>query len=241
MAEIELGASVTRISSDLAAITKSEGILPSPQVRFCTREAKIRPMEKWLSERGGAIVYYGLRADEEWRQGYNDNRDISAAYPLREHGIDIWGVWNILDHKGLLPPPFLFPELEQAVREKMGDDILVAQKLRPWHYNQLFSGRSRQFNCFDCFYMRRYEWAYMFLHWPDQFWEAVEIERSIGAEGYTLIKDYPLSRFAETYQEVIERRAEQVARVLYKLAQMNIFEEMPEELSMTSCGMFCGK
>jgi hypothetical protein len=240
-AEAALGAKIEVIESNLAEITQAKGILPSPSVRFCTREAKIKPMEQWLADVDGAIIYYGLRADEESRQGYNDNNRISARYPLREHGLDIWAVWTILESKGLLPPTFLFPEVENAVKEIMGGDFEVTKRLRPWHYAQLFGGRSRQFNCFDCFYMRRYEWAYMLLHWPDYFWRAVEIEETTGAEDYTLIKGYPLRRFQDTYQNVIHRRADSVASTLYKLAQLNVFEEMPEELGLTSCGMFCGK
>lgn len=240
LASEAIGAPIECIKSDLAAITAHHGILPSATVRFCTRDAKIAPMERWIGIEP-ATIYYGLRADEEQRQGYNGNGRIIAKYPLREHKLDIFAVWAILEAKNLLPPAFIFYEVETAVKKRMGVDFEITKRLRPWHYNQLFSGRSRQFNCFDCFYMRRYEWSYMFLHWPEHFWRAVEIEETTGASDYTLIKDYPLRRFADTHEEIVKRRAEAVTRALYKLAQMNIFEEMPEELGMTSCGMFCGK
>lgn len=238
--ELELGKPVYKIESDLATITHAQGILPSSKVRFCTRLAKIEPMEKWIGW-DKAIIYYGLRADEESRGGYESNGHIVAKYPLREHGIDLFGVWTILQAKKLLPPAFIFPQIIDGVREKMGIDFAITEMLYPWHYNQLFSGRSRQFNCFDCFYMRRYEWLYMYLHWPDQFWQAVEIEESTGASDFTLIKNHPLRLFVERVDELLEKRIEAVSKTLYKLAQLNIFEELPDELSLTSCGIFCGK
>jgi hypothetical protein len=238
--EEALGHKITRIESDLKAIIASKGILPSPMVRYCTREAKIQPMEQYIGD-DSAVVYYGLRADEEFRQGYNKDNHIVPKYPLREHGIDIFGVWTILEAKNLLPPAFVFPEVVEGVKAKMGQDFAITEQLRPWHYNQLFSGRTRQFNCYDCFYMRRYEFAYMYLHWSEYFYRAVEVEETTGAEDYSLIKDYPLRMFTETYEQVIEKRVDSVTRTLYRLAQLNIFEELPEELSLTSCGLFCGK
>lgn len=238
--EAEIGQAVVRIESDLAAITQHHGILPSAKVRFCTRDAKIKPMEKWIGD-DSAVIYYGLRADEQSRGGYESNGRIVAKYPLREHGIGLLGVWTILEAKNLLPPAFIFDEVIEGVRAKMGADFSITKMLRPWHYNQLFGGRSRQFNCFDCFYMRRYEWAYMFLHWPEQFWQAVEIEESTGANDFALVKNHPLRLFPIRANELIEKRINTVVSILYKLAQLNVFEELPDELSMTSCGMFCGK
>lgn len=238
--EKELGQPVKRIESDLAAITQRKGILPSKKTRFCTQLAKITPMEQWIGS-DTAVIYYGLRADEPERGGYQSNGRIIPKYPLREHGINLLAVWTILEAKKLLPPSFVFPEIVEGVRARMGRDFEITNLLRPWHYNQLFSGRTRQFNCYDCFFMRRYEFVYMFLHWPDYFWEAVEVEENTGANGFTLIKDHPLRLFSDRADEVIARRVTAVTKTLYRLAQLNIFDELPDELAMTSCGMFCGK
>lgn len=236
----ELGKKITLVGENLAEIISEKGILPSPRVRFCTREAKIRPMEQWIGQ-DTATIYYGLRADEMAREGYRDNERLQARYPLREHGIDLLGVWTILEYKNLLPPPFLFPEVVEGVKQKMGRDFVITERLKPWHYNMLFSGRTRQFNCYDCFYMRRYEFTYLYLYWPAQFWQAVQMEESTGADGFSIVPGIPLRSFADNPQDYIKRRIAKVAKTLYKLAQTSTFDELPDELGMTSCGMFCGK
>lgn len=228
------------VKSNLKEITKAQGILPSGDVRFCTRLAKIKPMERYIGS-DNAVVYYGLRADEPAREGYKNSQNITSKYPLREHGINLLAVWTILGSRGLLPPAFIFNEVVDGVMEKMGDDFSIVHKLKPWHYNQLFSGRTRQFNCFDCFYMRQYEFVWLYKYYPNHFWEAVEIEETTGADGYTLKQGISLRRISEKSDEIIANRVNAVAKVLYKLAQANIFEELPDELNLTSCGMFCGK
>lgn len=238
--EKELGQQIVRVESSLPEIIEGKGILPSPKVRFCTREAKIRPMEAWIGD-DEATVYYGLRADEAERIGYQDGKHITSRYPLRERGVDILGVWTILEAKGLLPPPLLFPEVIEGVREKMGADFSVADSLRPWHYNLLFSGRVRQFNCWDCFYMRRYEFAYLYLHWPEQFKETVKMEESTGADGFSIVPGIPMRSFADRAYQYVDKRISQVTTILYRLFQLRLFEESIDDLNLTSCGMFCGK
>ncbi len=44
------------------------GLLPSPKMRWCTVQMKIKPLEKFIGE-DDAINYVGIRADEN-REGY---------------------------------------------------------------------------------------------------------------------------------------------------------------------------
>ena len=60
---------IIRIGDNLEDIIQNHGILPSQMVRFCTREAKIEPMERYFAGHT-TYVYYGLRADEPLRTGY---------------------------------------------------------------------------------------------------------------------------------------------------------------------------
>lgn len=59
-----LGAPIARVGADLYEIIEGYNFfLPSRMARYCTRESKIEPFEKWIGKTD-AIVYYGIRADE---------------------------------------------------------------------------------------------------------------------------------------------------------------------------------
>src|SRR5207248_2528451 len=59
--------------------------LPSPQMRWCTLELKIRPFEKYVGE-DSVLNYIGIRADEN-RKGYISHKpNITPRYPFIEDG-----------------------------------------------------------------------------------------------------------------------------------------------------------
>lgn len=241
LAENHLKVSIYRMGEDLGKVTEQQGILPNSKTRFCTRLAKIKPMEKWIGD-NETIIYYGLRADEQMRVGYQQSKEnITAKYPLREHGITLPAVWAILEAKNLLPPAFIFNEVVEGAKAQMGDDFTITEKLLPWHYNKLFSWRTRPFNCYDCFFMRQYEFIGLSIYYPEEFEKACIIEETTGADNYTLREGYTLRELAKRKDEVIEKRISRVVSVLYQLAQKNIFEELPDELETISCGLLCGK
>ena len=56
--------------------------LPSPQMRWCTRQLKIRPFERHVGD-DPVISYIGIRADEH-RDGYISSKpNITPRYPFR--------------------------------------------------------------------------------------------------------------------------------------------------------------
>ena len=76
--------------------------LPSPQSRWCTRQLKLRPFEHWIRpmlEDGIKIFsYVAIRADEEYREGYNSKQNnLIITLPFKENGIDKAGVIEILE------------------------------------------------------------------------------------------------------------------------------------------------
>jgi len=59
-----LGKPIARVGEDLIEIIEDNNyFLPSRQSRYCTRQSKIEPFEKWIGKED-ANVYYGIRADE---------------------------------------------------------------------------------------------------------------------------------------------------------------------------------
>jgi hypothetical protein len=81
------------------------GALPSPQMRWCTKNLKIKPLEAWLGH-DQAVSYVGIRADED-RDGYISRKpNITAVFPFKEDGIDKAGVLQILEEAGVGLPDY---------------------------------------------------------------------------------------------------------------------------------------
>jgi 3'-phosphoadenosine 5'-phosphosulfate sulfotransferase (PAPS reductase)/FAD synthetase len=82
------------------------GYLPSPNMRWCTRQLKLKPFEEFVGD-DTIISYVGIRADED-RVGYISHKpNITTVYPLKEAGIDYAGVIKILEDSGIGLPPYL--------------------------------------------------------------------------------------------------------------------------------------
>jgi 3'-phosphoadenosine 5'-phosphosulfate sulfotransferase (PAPS reductase)/FAD synthetase len=82
------------------------GMLPSPQVRWCTRQMKIAPLEAWIGD-DRTTSYVAIRADESNRKGYVSTKpNITAVFPFVEDGIDQDGVMRILEDAGIGLPTY---------------------------------------------------------------------------------------------------------------------------------------
>lgn len=236
--EHETGWTIERVGSDLRTVIRQEGMLPSPKVRFCTRKAKIQPMQEWL-ETDKVTLYYGLRADEN-RTGYVPVDGQTVRYPLQELGIDLNGVYRILDAQDLRPPTFWWETMWHLVCSKIGTGW--TDPFADWQLHTLFAWRTRA-NCHWCFYQRQYEYVGLFEHHPNLFWDAVRMERNTGGAGYTWRK-YPLTRVlnADWREEVRERRAREIIKHIRRARQHDLFGETGDnDIASTSCGLLCGK
>lgn len=81
------------------------GMLPSAQVRWCTRKLKIEPFETYVGT-DQVWSYIGIRADEN-RNGYISTKsNIIPIYPFKDHGIVLNDVERILDESGLGRPSY---------------------------------------------------------------------------------------------------------------------------------------
>ena len=82
------------------------GALPSPQMRWCTKNMKIRPIEDWIGE-VPAISYVAIRADESNRKGHISKKpNIQTRFPFIEDGIEHDGVMQILTDVGIGLPSY---------------------------------------------------------------------------------------------------------------------------------------
>lgn len=106
--EAFLGRPIVRLNSDRDFDHWLEvygGLLPSSQMRWCTRQLKIRPFEKYVGE-DEVVSYVGIRADED-RSGYISTKpNIKARFPFKEDGLARQDIVRILEESGVGIPSY---------------------------------------------------------------------------------------------------------------------------------------
>lgn len=249
LAKVEsfLGKSIERIDGDLpgaiARYTSSDrAFLPSRKVRYCTREAKIQPMEQWIGK-DQALLYTGLRSDEQDRAGYLPSSQVQVKHPLIERSIGLGAVYAILESVGLLPPDFFWQTLYNQVCEVWEQDFgLLAipfdSFLSEHQKRILFSGRSRT-NCYFCFNQRLYEFVWLSEAYPDLFEKACQYEKA----DYTWLQSESLRELVQPdrKQKIINDRAKFVVKQISSIVFGSKFETEIDRYDSPSCGLFCGK
>ena len=166
-----LGKSILRLNPDRDFdfwLKQYKNFLPSPQTRWCTRQLKIRPFEKWVQpflDAGDTVYsYVAIRADEEYREGYSSKQDnLVVKLPLKETGIDKTGVLEILEGVGLGLPEY-------------------------------YQWRTRS-GCTFCFFQQKIEWVRLRERHPDYFEEAKSYEKNAIEHGspFTWSQGEPLT------------------------------------------------
>ncbi len=107
--EVILAKPITRLNADRGFDHWFEifrGALPSPQMRWCTKNMKIKPLEHWIGD-DPAISYVAIRSDEANRKGYVSTKpNIESRFPFVEDDIDHAGVMRILGDAGIGLPAY---------------------------------------------------------------------------------------------------------------------------------------
>lgn len=107
--EVILGKSIVRLNAQRGFDHWFEvfrGTLPSPQMRWCTKNMKIKPIEEWVGN-APALSYVAIRIDESNRKGYISTKpNISTRFPFIEDEIDHDGVMRILVNAGIGLPAY---------------------------------------------------------------------------------------------------------------------------------------
>jgi 3'-phosphoadenosine 5'-phosphosulfate sulfotransferase (PAPS reductase)/FAD synthetase len=82
-----------------------DGLLPSPQMRWCTVMMKIKPLEEFVGN-DEAISYIGIRADEN-REGYISTKpNIKPVFPFKERRLVKADIFRILEESGIGLPDY---------------------------------------------------------------------------------------------------------------------------------------
>lgn len=101
--ETLLGPIVRLQSHTLEELIDEQQCLPSHRMRWCTRRLKIEPTLAFLRVHAPAVLYVGLRADEETREGIYGT-DAQCDYPFRRWGWTEQDVWEYLHQRGVTIP-----------------------------------------------------------------------------------------------------------------------------------------
>ena len=247
--EAYLGKEIVRVGRDLLELIEDNNFfLPSRLSRYCTRQCKIEPFEKWI-EKNECTVYYGIRADEN-RGGYENARypNIVPNYPLKDNNLGINEVYRIINEAGLKPPVFFWKDVWDAVCEKMGEDV-VRGILTDWQIDILFCWRTRA-NCYFCFNQKKAEWVGLYEHEPELFWNSEKLEHS-ESHYFWNGKDYPLTMIVENKDKIKKKHIAKILKLVRKIrdakwVQVPMFDFETEDgfndfFKTTSCGLFCGK
>ncbi len=81
------------------------GFLPSAQARWCTKQLKIIPLEKYVGN-DEAISYIAIRADED-RVGYITTKpNIKPVFPFMKEGLVKRDIFKIIDESGIGMPDY---------------------------------------------------------------------------------------------------------------------------------------
>ena len=107
--EVILGKPVARLNASRGFDHWFEvfrGALPSPQMRWCTKNMKIKPIEEWIGD-DPAVSYVAIRSDESNRKGHiSTKRNIETRFPFIEDDIDRSAVLGILEDAGIGLPEY---------------------------------------------------------------------------------------------------------------------------------------
>lgn len=178
--------------------------LPSAQTRWCTKDLKIKPFEKWVksefTEQGYTVYsYVAIRADEDFRQGLNSkNGSLITKLPFKDDGIDKAGVFEILENSGLGLPTY-------------------------------YDWRSRS-GCTFCFFQQKIEWVGLMERHPEAFERAKQMEKTSldhgspfsWSEGETLLE-------LEKPERIAQIRADHEKRVERAKAKRKVDPLRPEQ------------
>jgi hypothetical protein len=167
--------------------------LPSPRTRWCTRQLKLRPFEKWIKDDLGdgikIISHVAIRADEPARSGMQATHpNLQIRFPFREHGLDKPAIIELLESSGLGLPKY-------------------------------YSWRSRS-GCTFCFYQQKIEWVRLKREHPEAFEEAKSYEKTALENGSpftwsdreSLVELERPDRIAQIEQDYEKRLARERAR-----------------------------
>lgn len=157
--EAFLGKPIERLNADASFdhwLEVFQGFLPSAQMRWCTKNLKLKPFEKFVGD-DTVYSYVGIRADED-RMGYVSKKpNLIPVFPFKDAGINKADVFRILKDSGLGLPSYY------EWRTRSGCYFCFFQRKAEWiglkeRHPDLFE-LSKSYEKFDEKTGKRYTWS----------------------------------------------------------------------------------
>ena len=157
--EAYLGKEIIRLNSgrEFEHWLKIHGnFLPSARQRWCTREMKIKPFERFVGD-DEVVSYIGIRADED-REGYISHRpNIKAVFPFKTAGLVREDIFRILENSVGIPEYYKW-------RSRSGCYFCFFQRRDEWlglarNHPELFE-KAKQFEKVDNINGEYYTWVH---------------------------------------------------------------------------------
>ena len=157
--EAFLGKPVVRLNDDRGFdhwLKIYGGYLPSSRMRWCTRQLKLKPFEKYVGD-DEVVSYVGIRADED-REGYISTKpNIKAIFPFKEDGLGHADILRLLEEAGLGLPEYY------QWRTRSGCYFCFFQRKSEWaglltHHPDLFE-EAKAYEKIDPETGERYTWV----------------------------------------------------------------------------------
>ncbi len=206
-----LGKTILRLNPDRDFdywLKQYNNFLPSPRTRWCTRDLKLKPFEKWvrpmLAEGMKIYSYVAIRSDEEYREGYaSKDENLIVKLPFKDAGVDKADVLDILEGAGLGLPEY-------------------------------YSWRTRS-GCTFCFYQQKIEWVRLMERHPEAFEEAKAYEKNAVDHGspFTWSRGESLDELSkpERVDQIKQDHERRLARQI-KTTQLNPLRSNSEPLDI---------
>lgn len=217
------------------------GVLPSPQVRWCTKQLKIIPLEKFIGD-DIAYSYVGIRADEE-RDGYISTKpNIRPIYPYKSADYVSKNIrkGTVYDQKSVIQE-FAKMGIELPLKPGGFDLNAVKQLLKDSGIGlpKYYEWRTRS-GCFFCFFQRKYEWVMLAEKHPDLFDKAMEYEEnhSDGRQFYWT-QGEPLRELVKRKDQIIADHEKAVARKKTNAPNKSLAEALESVLDDEDDGKPC--
>ena len=176
--------------------------LPSPQSRWCTRQLKLRPFERWLQPflaQGYTVYsYVAIRSDEEYREGYSSKKEkLIVKLPFKSAAVDKAGVLEILESAGLGLPKY-------------------------------YQWRTRS-GCTFCFFQQKIEWIRLKERHPEAFEEAKAYEKTAVEQGspFTWSQGESLEELTEP-DRIVQIKADHQRRLTRRIKTKTINPLRPD-------------
>lgn len=195
------------------------GALPSPQMRWCTKNMKIKPIEEWIGD-DEAISYVAIRADENNRKGYISTKpNITAVFPFIEDEVRHDDVLRILDDAGLGLPDYY------SWRTRSGCYFCFYQRKAEWvgladRHPELFE-RAQQ--------IERKNLMEVGVDGDADYSEYAS------AQGYTWSRGETLSQLLARRDEIMERHEEALERARERRTNLPLVEALAEDDDTEAC------